>query len=293
MKKLTLIGDIVGAVAALFLIFIFRRSGLLIRLLAAAGAFVVSHYIFRAISWKKYGKPDKNEKKEKKKSDKSVFREYFELIAETAVFVFFVMTFVVQAFQIPTGSMEPTLLIGDFLLVNKFAYYQPEWSFEKAILPRKKVERHDIIVFKYPKDLKKDFVKRVIALEGEKVEIKDKRVFINDSAIHEPFKVHSDSKIYSKSDFYHYDGIIRDNFGPVTVPPGQCFVMGDNRDSSSDSRYWGFLPMNYIKGKPWIIYFSYKAENNSHLKTSLRDRLKKFVRFFYKARLGRILKVIE
>ncbi|MBN1274347.1 MAG: signal peptidase I [Candidatus Aminicenantes bacterium] len=203
------------------------------------------------------------------------------------------MTFVVQAFQIPTGSMEPTLLIGDFLLVNKFAYYQPQLSFEKYILPCKKIERHDIVVFKYPKELQKDFVKRVIALEGEKVEIKDKQVYINDNLISEAYKVHSDSRIYSKSDFYHYDGIIRDNFGPVNVPSGHCFVMGDNRDSSSDSRYWGFLPMDYIKGKPWIIYFSYRAENNSHLKTSLRDRLKKFVSFFYKARLGRILKVIE
>ncbi|RPI98818.1 MAG: signal peptidase I, partial [Candidatus Aminicenantes bacterium] len=111
--------------------------------------------------------------KDKKSRDKSVFREYFELIAETAVFVFFVMTFVVQAFQIPTGSMEPTLLVGDFLLVNKLAYTRPAMPLEGAILPRKPIARGDIVVFKYPKDLTKDFVKRVIALEGQKVEVKD------------------------------------------------------------------------------------------------------------------------
>ena len=109
--------------------------------------------------------------KEKKKREQSVFREYFELIAETAVFVFFVMTFVVQAFQIPTGSMEPTLLIGDFLLVNKLGYTHPVLSLEEMILPGKKIERGDIVVFKYPMDLYKDYVKRVIDLEGEKVEI--------------------------------------------------------------------------------------------------------------------------
>ncbi|HYA49173.1 MAG TPA: signal peptidase I, partial [Burkholderiales bacterium] len=100
---------------------------------------------------------------EKKTRDKSVIREYFELIAETAVFVFFVMTFVVQAFQIPTGSMEPTLLVGDFLLVNKLAYTRPVLSLEAAVLPRKPIARKDIVVFKWPKDLTKDFVKRVIA----------------------------------------------------------------------------------------------------------------------------------
>lgn len=232
-------------------------------------------------------------KKKTKEREKSVFREYFELIAETAIFVFFVMTFVVQAFQIPTGSMETTLLIGDFLLVNKFAYSKPAYSWEKKILPRKNVERYDIVVFKYPQDLSKDFVKRVIALEGEKVEIKDKQVYVDDMPISENYKVHSDSQIYTKSEYYQYDDFIRDNYGPVVVPPGHCFAMGDNRDNSSDSRYWGFLPVNYIKGKPWIIYFSYRAETGAYLKTSFRERLKKLVSFIPKARWRRMLKVIK
>jgi len=231
-------------------------------------------------------------KKEKKPRDKSVVREYFELIAETAVFVFFVMTFVVQAFQIPTGSMEPTLLIGDFLLVNKLVYSNPHFSLEKAILPRRDLRRHDIVVFKYPKELTKDFVKRIIALEGEKIEIKDKQVYVNDQPISESYKVHNDSQVLSKNGYYRYDDTIRDNFGPVVVPPGQCFVMGDNRDNSMDSRYWSFLPLSNIKGKPWLIYFSYRAERDAYLRTSLSERLKKFVSFIPKARWSRMLRII-
>jgi signal peptidase I len=230
---------------------------------------------------------------EKKARDKSVFREYFELITETAVFVFFVMTFVVQAFQIPTGSMEPTLLVGDFLLVNKLAYTRPVLPLEDKILPRKPIERGQIVVFKWPKDLTKDFVKRVIGLEGETLEIKDKQVLINDRPIEEAYKVHNDSQVFAKTDFYNYDDVIRDNYGPVTVPPGHCFVMGDNRDNSADSRYWGFLPMSDIKGKPWIIYFSYQAERDAWQKTGFRDRLKKIVSFLPKARWGRILRIIN
>jgi signal peptidase I len=237
-------------------------------------------------------KESKKEKKEKKK-EKSTFREYFELIAETAVFVFFVMTFVVQAFQIPTGSMEPTLLIGDFLLVDKFMYTKPSSGLEDKILPRKKLERYDIVVFKYPEDLSKDFVKRVIALEGETVEIKDKQVFVNGEPIPEEYKVHNDSQVHTKNGYYHYDDVIRDNYGPYVVPEGYCFVMGDNRDNSYDSRYWGSLPIEYIKGRPWVVYFSYEAEKDAYLKTSARERLKKFVNFIIKARWKRILHTVE
>jgi signal peptidase I len=231
--------------------------------------------------------------KEKKPRDTSVVREYFELIAETAVFVFFVMTFVVQAFQIPTGSMEPTLLVGDFLLVNKLVYSNPPFPLEKSLLPRRDIHRQDIVVFKYPKELNKDFVKRVIALQGEKIEIKNKQVFINDNPITETYKVHGDSQVFTKNGYYHYDDTIRDNFGPVVIPPGHCFVMGDNRDNSMDSRYWSFLPMDYIKGKPWVIYFSYRAERDAYMKTTFQERLKKFVSFIPKARWGRMLRIIR
>lgn len=235
----------------------------------------------------------KKEKKEKKERDRGVFREYFELIVETAIFVFFVMTFLVQAFQIPTGSMEPTLLVGDFLLVNKLAYVEPVFPIEKIILPSRHIKRFDIVVFKYPKEPWKDFVKRVIALEGETFEIKDKQVYINGEPIQEDYKFHNDSQIFTKDGYYHYDDVIRDNFGPIVIPPGNCFVMGDNRDNSQDSRYWGSLPLYLIKGRPWIIYFSYAAERDAYLKTSFRDRLKKFISFIPKARWGRIFKIIR
>jgi len=227
------------------------------------------------------------------KKEKSVFREYFELIAETAIFVFFVMTFVVQAFQIPTGSMIPKLLVGDFLLVNKMAYVRPSFPLEGALLPQKRIERKDIVVFKWPKDLTKDFVKRVIGLEGDKVEIRAKQLYVNDQPIDEPYKIHKDNKAYSKDDVYNYDLAIRDNYGPVVVPEGHLFVMGDNRDDSADSRTWGFVPLANIKGRPWVIYFSYEAERDAYLKTSFRDRLKKILNFIPKARWGRILKTIN
>ncbi len=231
--------------------------------------------------------------KEKKKREQSVFREYFELIAETAVFVFFVMTFVVQAFQIPTGSMEPTLLIGDFLLVNKLAYVRPVFPLEEKILPQKKIERGNIVVFKYPRDLYKDYVKRVIAMGGEKVEVKNNQVYVNDLPILEDYKIHINSRGNSGNEFYNYENSIMGRYGPVIVPPGECFVMGDNRDNSSDSREWGFLPVDNIKGRPWLVYFSYKAEPGSHEKTSLRERLKKIARFIPEARWKRILTLIK
>jgi signal peptidase I len=238
-------------------------------------------------------KKEKKEKREKKERDRSVFREYFELIVETAVFVFFVMTFLVQAFQIPTGSMEPTLLVGDFLLVNKLAYVDPVFSIEKVILPSRKIQRFDIVVFKYPKEPNKDFVKRVIALEGEVIEIKDKQVYINGEPLREDHKYHSDPNVIARDGYYRYEDDVRDNFRPLTVPPGHCFVMGDNRDNSQDSRYWGSLPLHLIKGRPWIIYFSYNAERDAYLKTSFRERLKKFVSFIPKARWSRIFKIIR
>jgi len=231
--------------------------------------------------------------KQKKPREKSLVREYFELIAETAVFVFFVMTFVVQAFQIPTGSMEPTLLVGDFLLVNKLVYSSPSTALDKLLLPRRGIRRHDIVVFKYPKELTKDYVKRVVGLEGEKLEIKNKQVYINEQPIAESYKVHDDSRVFTKDGYYHYDDAIRDNFGPIVVPPGHLFVMGDNRDNSEDSRYWGFLPLDNIKGRPWVIYFSYRAERDAYTRTSVGERVKKFASFLPKARWGRMLRVIH
>jgi len=227
------------------------------------------------------------------KRTKNFFREYFELLVETAVFVFFVLTFVVQAFQIPTGSMIPKLLIGDFLLVNKMAYVRPAFPGEGRLVPHKQIERKDIIVFRWPKDLTKDFVKRVIGMEGDKVEIRAKQLFVNDQPVDEPYKVHKDGPANANDDQYSYSQAIGANYGPVVVPDGHLFVMGDNRDDSADSRTWGFVPLANIKGRPWIIYISYEAERDAYLKTSFRDRLKKIVSFLPKARWGRMLNIIN
>jgi signal peptidase I len=235
----------------------------------------------------------KSEEKKQKKKAQGVFREYFELIAETAIFVFFVMTFVAQASQVPTGSMENTMLIGDFLLVNKMAYKEPVLPFEGAVLPRKAIEHNDIVVFKSLEEPGKDLVKRVIGLPGDRIEIKNKQVLINGEPVAETFKLHKDDRIFQENGYYRYDDLIRDNFGPLDVPPGHYFVMGDNRDESYDGRYWGFLPFDHIKGRPWVIYFSYEAEDNTHLRTSLRDRLGRLAKYIPKARWNRILRTIH
>ncbi len=235
----------------------------------------------------------KSEEKKQKKKVQGVFREYFELIAETAIFVFFVMTFVAQASQVPTGSMENTMLIGDFLLVNKMAYKEPVLPFEGAVLPHKAIEHNDIVVFKSLEEPGKDLVKRVIGLPGDRIEIKNKQVLINGEPVAETFKLHKDDRIFQENGYYRYDDLIRDNFGPLDVPPGHYFVMGDNRDESYDGRYWGFLPFDHIKGRPWVIYFSYEAEDNTHLRTSLRDRLGRVAQYIPKARWNRIFRTIH
>lgn len=231
-------------------------------------------------------------KKEKIKRDKSVFREYFELIAETAIFLFFVMTFVVQASQIPTPSMENTILVGDFVLINKLAYARTLSAFERFVLPRKSIEKQDLVVFRSLEEPEKDVVKRVIAVSGDKLEIRDKQVFVNDNPLAEDYKIHHDSRVLDKDRYYAQD-YVRDNFGPVVVNPGHSFVMGDNRDNSYDSRWWGELPNDRIKGRPWVIYFSYAAEEDSHLKTSARERLKKLVSYLPKARWRRIFRLVH
>jgi signal peptidase I len=183
--------------------------------------------------------------------------------------------------------------VGDFLLVNKQVYAADVSVFDRFLLPRRNLRRGDIVVFKYPNDMSKDYVKRVVGLPGETFEIRDKQVLINDKPIEEKYKVHSDAQVYVKRDSYNYEESIRDNYPPVTIPPGHIFAMGDNRDNSSDSRYWGFLPLSYVKGRPWVIYFSYKADRDAYQRTSVRERLKKLVSFIPKARWGRMLKLIR
>jgi len=228
---------------------------------------------------------------------KSTVREYFESIVIAVILALFIRTFVVQAFKIPTGSMENNLLIGDHLLVNKFVFGPTESRLERVLLPVRDVRRRDVIVFKYPEEPDRDFIKRVIGLPGETVELRNKTVYINGRPLDEPY-VHFLQPPAASSDLYEttsYD--VRENYGPVTVPPGHYFVMGDNRDNSQDSRYWGFLPRDYIKGRALVIYWSYEASREDYEEdgagATLRGLASVFVHFFTRTRWDRMLHQIR
>jgi signal peptidase I len=162
----------------------------------------------------------------------------------------------VQAFKIPTGSMQETLLVGDHLLVNKFIYGTKIPFLEGRKVPIRKPRKGDIIVFRYPKDPERDFIKRIMAVGGDVVESKDKVIFINGEIVNSPYAIYNDERVING------DGNPRDNFDPREVPEGKYFVMGDNRDHSLDSRYWGFVDFKDIKGKALVIYWSWNGKKN-------------------------------
>ena len=189
---------------------------------------------------------------------KSTVREYFESICVAVILALFVRTFVVQAFKIPTGSMENNLLIGDHLLVNKFVFAPTMTGAESSLLPIDPIRRGDIVVFKYPEEPERDFIKRVIGLPGETIELRNKKVYIDGKPLDEPY-VHflfpAEEGAPGDADYTAFD--VRSSYGPVKVEDGHYFMMGDNRDNSQDSRYWGFLPREYVKGKALFVYFSF------------------------------------
>ena len=185
-------------------------------------------------------------------TEKSTFREYAEAIVIALVLALFIRTFIVQAFKIPSGSMENTLAIGDHLLVNKFIYGTEVPLIDKRIMTVRNPQRGDIIVFKYPKDPDKDFIKRVIGTPGDTVEIRDKKVFINGMPYASGHEIYRDKNEQAS----------RDNFGPVKVPARSYFVMGDNRDESYDSRFWGFVPRHDILGEAFIKYWSWDGKDD-------------------------------
>jgi signal peptidase I len=224
---------------------------------------------------------------------KSAAREYFESIVIAVILALFIRTFVVQAFKIPTGSMEQNLLIGDHLLVNKFVFGPTESGLERALLPVATVKRDDVIVFKYPEEPDRDFIKRVIGLPGETIEVREKKVYVNGKALDEPYAHYLDP-VASPSEFHEVTSFdVRDRYGPVTVPPNQFFVMGDNRDNSQDSRYWGFLPRENIKGRAVVVYWSYEAGREDYEQegagANLRGLASVFVHFFTRTRWDRML----
>jgi signal peptidase I len=182
---------------------------------------------------------------------KGMVREYIEAFAVAIVLALLIRTFVVQAFKIPSGSMEDTLLVGDHILVNKFMYGERIPYTDLRFFDFKHPQRGDVIVFIYPEDESKDFIKRVVAVEGDTIEVKEKKVYVNDTLQNETFAVHKDNAVIPA----HVTK--RDYFGPQQVPKDMLFVMGDNRDRSADRRFWGFVPQSKVKGKAFLIYWSW------------------------------------
>ena len=186
---------------------------------------------------------------------RSVWREYIEAFAMAAVLALFIRTFILQGYRIPSPSMEQTLLVGDWLFVNKFLYGAEIPLTGGTRLPAiRQPRRGDIIVFRYPKNPKEDYIKRCVAVAGDTVLYRDKVLYINGQRQEEPFARFADGSRLDPR---------RDSFGPIVVPPGNLFMMGDNRDRSSDSRYWGFLDKRLIRGKALFIYFSWDGEHKS------------------------------
>ena len=188
---------------------------------------------------------------------KSKVQEYAEAIILAILIAFFIRTFLIQAFKIPSGSMKPTLQIGDHLLVNKFIYGIKVPYLRNTVIPIQDPQRGDVVVFIYPEDRSKDFIKRVIGIAGDTIEIRNKKIFLNGLPYQDSHGVYVEDFIVP--------GTVnpRDNFGPVTVPKGKIFTMGDNRDQSYDSRFWGFVDLKDVMGKALIIYWSWNKDETN------------------------------
>jgi len=242
-------------------------------------------------------KKDTESEPRKPVQQQSTLREYFVATVYCTIVALFVTTFVVHPMTVPTPSMDPTIMVGDRLLIDKFTYRNFLTS-PLAGTAVKKVQRGDIVVFKYPEKPEVLYVKRAIGLPGEKLEIKDKVVYINDQPLVEPYKHHIDSRIFRprSGNRFSFESR-RDNFGPVTVPEHAYFMMGDNRDDSADSRYFGFLPENLIVGRPLVIFWSYEDGKDAHLKTAFSEQLKlygeRIIFFLTKTRWSRIGSMIR
>ena len=241
---------------------------------------------------------------------KSTAREYFESLVITVILALFGTTFIVQAFKIPTESMEDNLLVGDHLLVNKFAF-GARGSLVDVILPLREIHRGDVIVFKYPNELSKNFVKRAIGLPGDHIRTVDRQVFVNGQPLSEPYKVHkiprgafpiatdnfppkSDARVFdSGGDPFWYKKFVDGD--DVVVPPNSYFAMGDNRDNSLDSRYWGFVSQDLIVGKALVIYWSYEtpSQNVVESKGTIAQTFDLMTNFFRKTRWSRTFKLIR
>jgi len=228
---------------------------------------------------------------------RSVFREYAEAIVIAAIFLRFANAFILQTFYIPSGSMENTLLIGDHLFVNRFIYGASIEGPLENLLPLRKVQRGDIVVFRSKEDPTIDVVKRCIGVPGDEIRVEDKTLYLNGEPVDDSsYARHTDPITFRNLPAYNPGLRRRDNFGPIVVPPDHYFFMGDNRDNSHDSRFWGPLPAHLIKGRAELIYWSYggrmvqeDAEGVEHLRQVGRTALG----LFYQSRWGRTFQVVR
>ncbi len=252
------------------------------------------------------------EEKKEKKREIGLFREYFELITEVIIFVFFINAFLLQTYVIPSSSMEDTMLIGDHLLVDKVSYSQSLGSIDRLFLPQVEIKRGMIVTFSGPNEIyqnkeEKNLVKRIIALPGETIKIVGEKVYINGKRIHEPYVTLKG--IRAKEEFppeypggWHYEFpykyrkyVVDTEIGlAYKVPAGHYFCLGDNRNFSFDSRFWGPLPANYIIGRPWRIYWSFESTSQDYLTPGIGHKIKDIfntvINFFSKTRWERTLK---
>jgi signal peptidase I len=219
---------------------------------------------------------------------KSVVREYLESVVVAVILALFIRSFVVQAFKIPSASMQDNLLIGDHLLVNKVVYSPSLGAFEDALFGKRPVARGDVVVFKFPGEPEKDYIKRVIGLPGETVEVRDRTVYIDGERVDEPY-LPANARSNHTDPEHGYGS----DYGPERVPPGQLFVMGDNRDNSRDSRSWGALPRDYVKGRALLVYWSYEATKTDFEQTGLLNWIRGTISAFAKTRWRRFFHVIR
>lgn len=230
---------------------------------------------------------------------KPVYREYLEALILAVIFATFARTFVIQAFKIPTGSMEQNLLVGDHILVNKFVYGQSDGPLERGLLPQREVHRGDVVVFRFPEDPRRDFIKRCVGLPGDEIRIVDKVLYVNGQEIEDDgYTYHADERVYPDSRFLSPVFRRRDNFGPQTVPPDHLFCLGDNRDNSNDSRFWGPVPLRYVKGRAFLIYWSFAtAPGDPETWPGLQSRMERLsdvmFSFFDKTRWERTFRVVR